>query len=137
MAASNIDQLVEIIRVLGTPTEEEVLAMNPNYDLRQFSFPKINAREWKKVIHSLIQVIREKVDPQLLSLINKVMKYDPTERLTPYQALMHPYFDELRDEKSFRALSKKYAVPELFDFTKNECKAEEIKSLIPGWYLEG
>lgn len=49
MAASNIDQLVEIIKALGTPTEKEVLAMNPNYDLSKFSFPKINAREWRKV----------------------------------------------------------------------------------------
>lgn len=49
MAASNIDQLVEIIKALGTPTEEEVLAMNPHYDLSKFSFPKINPREWRKV----------------------------------------------------------------------------------------
>lgn len=26
-----MDQLVEIIKVLGTPTREELMAMNPNY----------------------------------------------------------------------------------------------------------
>lgn len=47
------------------------------------------------------------------------MKYDPEERLTPYEALLHPYFDELRDEKSFKAWSKRYAIPDLFDFSKH------------------
>ncbi len=28
---SGVDQLVEIIKVLGTPTREEIHAMNPNY----------------------------------------------------------------------------------------------------------
>ena len=28
---SGVDQLVEIIKVLGTPTREELMAMNPNY----------------------------------------------------------------------------------------------------------
>ena len=50
IASNNIDQLVEIIRVLGTPTVDEVLAMNPQYDMSQFRFPKINAREWRKVL---------------------------------------------------------------------------------------
>ena len=49
VASNNIDQLVEIIKSLGTPTEEEVLAMNPDYDMDQFRFPQIPARDWKKV----------------------------------------------------------------------------------------
>lgn len=49
IASNNIDQLVEIIRILGTPTVDEVLAMNPDYDMSQFRFPKINSRDWRKV----------------------------------------------------------------------------------------
>ena len=48
-AESNIDQLVEIIRILGTPTEKEVLQMNPEGDFKKYHLPKISARSWNKV----------------------------------------------------------------------------------------
>ena len=47
---SNIDQLVEIIKILGTPTYGETMEMNPDCDLEKYQFPKINARSWEKVI---------------------------------------------------------------------------------------
>ncbi len=34
---SGVDQLVEIIKVLGTPQREQILAMNPNY--KEYRFP--------------------------------------------------------------------------------------------------
>eukprot|EP00959_Pyramimonas_sp_CCMP1952_P469376 9494832-Pyramimonas_sp.AAC.2 len=44
---SGVDQLVEIIKVLGTPTREEIHSMNPNYT--EFKFPQIKAHPWSKV----------------------------------------------------------------------------------------
>jgi len=44
---SNVDQLVEIIKVVGTPTREEIQAMNQNYT--EFKFPQIKAHPWNKV----------------------------------------------------------------------------------------
>ncbi|CAI9763821.1 unnamed protein product [Fraxinus pennsylvanica] len=41
-----VDQLVEIIKVLGTPTREEIRCMNPNYT--DFRFPQIKAHPWHK-----------------------------------------------------------------------------------------
>jgi serine/threonine protein kinase len=38
---TGVDQLVEIIKVLGTPTKAEVEAMNPNYT--DFKFPQVRA----------------------------------------------------------------------------------------------
>ena len=46
---SNIDQLVEIIKVLGTPSFDEIMEMNPDCDVDRYQFPKINARPWEKV----------------------------------------------------------------------------------------
>ncbi|OAY77993.1 Shaggy-related protein kinase delta, partial [Ananas comosus] len=43
---SGVDQLVEIIKVLGTPTREEIKCMNPNYN--EFKFPQIKAHPWHK-----------------------------------------------------------------------------------------
>uniref|UniRef100_A0A672MI49 [tau protein] kinase n=1 Tax=Sinocyclocheilus grahami TaxID=75366 RepID=A0A672MI49_SINGR len=44
---SGVDQLVEIIKVLGTPTREQIREMNPNYT--EFKFPQIKAHPWTKV----------------------------------------------------------------------------------------
>ena len=44
---SGVDQLVEIIKVLGTPTKEQIKAMNQNYV--EFKFPQIKAHPWNKV----------------------------------------------------------------------------------------
>jgi hypothetical protein len=41
-------QLVEIIKVVGTPTREEIQAMNQNYT--EFKFPQIKAHPWSKVV---------------------------------------------------------------------------------------
>ncbi|KAI8572421.1 hypothetical protein RHMOL_Rhmol01G0196900 [Rhododendron molle] len=44
---SGVDQLVEIIKILGTPTREEIKCMNPNYT--EFKFPQIKAHPWHKL----------------------------------------------------------------------------------------
>ena len=44
---TGIDQLLEIIKILGTPTREQVLAMNKNY--KEFNFPPVKAYSWAKV----------------------------------------------------------------------------------------
>ena len=44
---SGVDQLVEIIKILGTPSREEIQAMNSNYT--EFKFPQIKAHPWQKV----------------------------------------------------------------------------------------
>jgi serine/threonine protein kinase len=44
---SGVDQLVEIIKVLGTPTREQIKNMNPNYT--EYKFPQIKACPWNKV----------------------------------------------------------------------------------------
>lgn len=44
---SGVDQLVEIIKVLGTPTREEIQKMNPNYT--EFRFPMIRPHPWQRV----------------------------------------------------------------------------------------
>lgn len=52
---SQIDQLLEIIRVLGTPKKEEIEEMNPKYDLKDYGkFPNIKPVAWKKVLYGFI-----------------------------------------------------------------------------------
>lgn len=44
---SGIDQLVEIIKVLGTPSKEQLVSMNPNYT--EHRFPQIKPHPFSKV----------------------------------------------------------------------------------------
>jgi glycogen synthase kinase 3 beta len=121
---SNSDQLLEIIKVLGTPTDEQVRSMNPA--LKEFVFPYIQPCPWKKVFKS-------EVDPLLLDLLSKVLTYSPQKRLHPLEALLHPYFDELRD-RNFKVGGKQ--VSNLFDFTPEELslRPDLASKLAPSWY---
>ena len=52
---SGVDQLVEIIKVLGTPTKEQIRRMNSNYT--EFKFPQIKAHPWAKVCGHIIVIV--------------------------------------------------------------------------------
>lgn len=49
---SGVDQLVEIIKVLGTPTRDQIREMNPNYT--EFKFPQIKSHPWQKVEFTIL-----------------------------------------------------------------------------------
>jgi len=125
---SAVDQLVEVIKILGTPTKNQILAMNPEYN--DFRFPIIKAYPWVKVFKSKI------VTPEFIDLISKILIYEPKNRLTPLQTLAHPFFDELREKST--TLPNKQPLPELFNFGPVELKGDKeglINSvLIPKWY---
>jgi serine/threonine protein kinase len=73
---SQIDQLIEIIKVLGTPTKEEIMCMNKNYSLKEYKkFPQIHKTSWKKLVK--IQ------DSTLIDLVDRLLQYNPHVRLTP------------------------------------------------------
>ncbi|SCU87870.1 LAFA_0E09340g1_1 [Lachancea sp. 'fantastica'] len=86
---SGIDQLVEIIKILGTPTKQEICSMNPNY--MEHKFPQIRPIPLAKVF--------KREDEQTVQFLSDVLRYDPTERFTALQCLCSPYFDELRQAK--------------------------------------
>ncbi|GMI23389.1 hypothetical protein TrCOL_g2467 [Triparma columacea] len=106
---SGVDQLVEIIKVLGTPTREEISAMNSNYT--EFKFPQIKACQWKKVF-------RSKTPEDAIDFIGSMLAYSPEKRILPLQGCTHSFFDELRDP-SVRLPNGK-ELPPLFDFTEHE-----------------
>ncbi|XP_062862425.1 glycogen synthase kinase-3 beta isoform X3 [Trichomycterus rosablanca] len=129
---SGVDQLVEIIKVLGTPTREQIREMNPNYT--EFKFPQIKAHPWTKVTDScpcvLIgggelspvpigpQVFRPRTPPEAIALCSRLLEYTPTSRLTPLEACAHSFFDELREPNV--KLPNGREKPSLFNFTTQE-----------------
>ena len=125
---SGVDQLVEIIKVLGTPTRDEISAMNSNYT--EFKFPQIKACQWKKVF-------RSKTPEDAISFISGMLAYAPTSRIQPLPGCAHAFFDELRDE-TCRLPSGK-VLPPLFDFTNHERTMVPglIDRLTPDWFARG
>merc|ERR1719379_2069706 len=125
---SGVDQLVEIIKVLGTPTREQLMAMNPNYT--EFKFPQIKPHPWHKVF-------RSRTSPDAIDLVSQLLQYDPEARIRPLEACCVEFFEELRDQNTRLPNSK--PVPDLFNFTKEEAgvmSGDIRERLVPKWYKE-
>jgi len=120
---SGVDQLVEIIKVLGTPTKEEIRSMNSNYI--EFKFPQIKGCQWKKIF-------RNKTPEEAMDFIAATLAYTPSKRLKPLEGCAHSFFDELRVE-STQLPNNGGPLPPLFDFTEHEMAAPQdlLDKLIP------
>lgn len=101
------------MQVLGTPTREEISAMNSNYT--EFKFPQIKACQWRKVF-------RSKTPEEAMDFIGSTLAYAPERRIKPLEGCAHPFFDELRDART--KLPNGSSLPPLFDFTAHELNSE-------------
>jgi len=115
---SGVDQLIEIIKILGTPTREEIQAMNPNHT--PFKFPQIKPHPWSKVF-------RNKAPQNAIDLVSQLLRYEPKLRLDPFDALCHPFFDELREPNA--RLPNGKPLPPLFNFTNEEFRIAQERNL--------
>jgi glycogen synthase kinase 3 beta len=106
---SGVDQLVEIIKVLGTPGKEEIHAMNPSY--QEFKFPQIKSHPWSKVFS-------KRIPQEAIDLVSAMLTYDPVKRVTALEALAHPFFDELR--RPGACLPNGQPLPVLFNWQPGE-----------------
>jgi len=108
--SSGVDQLVEIIKVLGTPTKDELKCMNPNY--QEFKFPQIRAYPWGSIF-------KPSTPPDSIDLIGKLLAYVPEKRFKAIEACNHPFFHELRQHNTTMPDGSPLQ-PELFQFTHEE-----------------
>ncbi|XP_055550195.1 glycogen synthase kinase-3 beta isoform X2 [Wyeomyia smithii] len=116
---SGVDQLVEIIKVLGTPTREQIKEMNPNYT--EFKFPQIKSHPWQKVF-------RARTPPDAIALVSRLLEYTPGTRISPIQACAHPFFNELREGNKTLPSGREF--PPLFNFTEQELAIQPSLNLI-------
>ncbi|XP_026672033.1 glycogen synthase kinase-3 beta isoform X12 [Ceratina calcarata] len=123
---SGVDQLVEIIKVLGTPTRDQIREMNPNYT--EFKFPQIKAHPWQKVF-------RARTPPEAMELVAGLLEYTPSARITPLEACAHPFFDELREQGT--RLPNGRELPPLFNFTEYELRIQpSLNSILKPKYMQ-
>ena len=118
------DQLFEIINILGTPSIDLIKEINPNYHLKE-KLPFVKSKNWFEFFEDKIN------DDDYIDLVSKLLVYLPDMRLTPYKALCHPFFDELRNPDLILPNGK--SIPKhLFQFKECEINfdKESIEFLI-------
>jgi glycogen synthase kinase 3 beta len=102
--ATTSDQLVEIIRILGTPTKDDICSMNPHF--KDHKFPDVKPIPFEKLFKNRI------IPEHFLDLLSKLLVYNPQIRLTPEKALEHAYFDEIKKiDKNHGGKYKEYDIP--------------------------
>lgn len=106
---SGVDQLVEIIKVLGSPDQDDITSMNPNY--QECKLPAIPARSWK-------DILRRDSPKTAETLLASILMYRPVSRVFPMKALLHDFFAELRLEET--TLPNGDPLPDLLNFSKEE-----------------
>ena len=131
---NNAEQLLSIIQVLGSPTHEQLISMNPQCG--QFELPALPPLPWKNAF-------RASTDPLGVDLVSKLCVFQPSSRLQGYQSLLHPFFDELRSPDFCLPNGKE--MPPLFEFTHEEIGffgIDLLKQLVPphlqmdAWFIE-
>jgi len=80
---SEIDQLFKIFRQLGTPTEDIWHGCTSLPDYKP-SFPKWRKQELSKIF--------ENTHPAAIEVLEKMLMYEPAQRISSREALKHPYF---------------------------------------------
>lgn len=122
---NSVDQLLQIMRVLGSPTLNDIYTMNPN---REIKISHITGS-------GLNQALPSTIDPLFVDLLSKMLVYNPKQRIKARESLSHPYFDELRETQL--KINNRYIV-DLFDFNQTELKGNEvsIRKLVPKWYAK-
>ncbi|CAG9313720.1 unnamed protein product [Blepharisma stoltei] len=123
---SGVDQLVEIIKILGTPNREQIRDMNPSYT--ENNFPQVPQHPWNRVFKS-----RTPVDA--IDFVSRLLVYSPQLRPSALESLEHPFFDQLKDEAT--RLPNGDPLPPLFNWTSEERERynpDLLRRLTPSWY---
>ncbi|AGO11674.1 AaceriADL102Cp [[Ashbya] aceris (nom. inval.)] len=93
---SNTDQLVKIVRVLGSEDFEKYLVKYQITLPREFmDMDQYIRRPWKRFINDANRHLCDNED--IIDLIDNILKYDHHERLTAREAMQHPWFAPIRN----------------------------------------
>eukprot|EP00826_Nyctotherus_ovalis_P038166 TRINITY_DN3561_c0_g2_i1.p1 TRINITY_DN3561_c0_g2~~TRINITY_DN3561_c0_g2_i1.p1 ORF type:complete len:223 (+),score=43.28 TRINITY_DN3561_c0_g2_i1:79-669(+) len=91
----NFDQLIRIVRVLGTKGLTEYIAkyelsLGSHYDDLLDSYPQIPFESFVKPENKKL------ANKEALDMLGRMLVYDKAERITARDAMLHPYFEPVR-----------------------------------------
>ncbi|KAI5824117.1 Pkinase-domain-containing protein [Schizophyllum commune Tattone D] len=90
----NQDQLLHIMRIIGTPSHEQLQKM-------QKDSPEIQLKTFPRYPKLPFQQFVPKASPEAIDLLERLLKFDPAERITAADALSHPYFTNVQAPAQF------------------------------------
>lgn len=70
---SNLDQLLKIVSILGTPSPAQLAVLNPK--VPENKFPIVKGKSWDKVLPPY-------VTEECCDLMSRLMQYSPCERIS-------------------------------------------------------
>lgn len=116
---SYVHQLQLILSVLGTPCQQFLLSSGAER-VRKYidSLPRREQIAWTILFPS--------ITPHALTLLDKLLQFDPSQRLSVDQALRHPYLQSLHDPEDEPICLSSFD----FDFEKTTSSARALKEVI-------
>lgn len=123
---TGVDQLVEIIKILGTPTKQQINVMNPNY--KEMKFPQVKGS-------SLPKYLKNRTTAEAIDLLEKMLQYSPKERITAAEAMCHPFFHDLVQRVIDLPLSM--ALPDVCNWLPGELASfpEDVRQVLESFRM--
>lgn len=116
--ASPVQQIDEIIKVLGTPKAKDIRASESGYSYL-VGLPYCDSTP-------LTKHVTANFSPLAMDLLSKLLVFCPDKRLTAVEALTHPWLQEFHDESTMQLLEN---MPFDFSYEENIHTKEDVKSL--------
>jgi serine/threonine protein kinase len=119
------NQLERIVGLLGLPDKKFIAEYSGGRLSEVFKNLKLEGKEKGDFSKVFIELAGEK---DAISLLKKMLRYDPEKRISIEKALQHPFLADLHyppDEPTTKPVS-----PFDFDFEKYDLSIEETKELI-------
>ncbi|ONL96831.1 Mitogen-activated protein kinase 5 [Zea mays] len=115
----HMHQMRLITEVIGTPTDDE-LGFTRNEDARKYMrhLPQFPRRPFASLF--------PRVQPLALDLIERMLTFNPLQRITVAEALAHPYLERLHDVDDEPVCTEPFS----FDFERQALTEDQMKQLI-------
>ncbi|NWV26511.1 MK12 kinase, partial [Origma solitaria] len=120
---SDLDQLTEIMKITGTPTQDFVQKLH-SQDAKNYikSLPKVQKKDFASIL--------KYANPLAVNLLEKMLVLDAEKRVTAAEALMHPYFEPIHDPEEETEAEKYDDTFDNMDLPLDEWKRITYKEIL-------
>jgi serine/threonine protein kinase len=117
------EQVVYILEITGVPSVNELIELNVGSEKTRDTLGKLTNIERKELKDFIPNASEEAID-----LLNKLLKFNPSQRITAKEMIKHPFFTQLYKDSDIQYCYEYLAYD--FDFENKEHTENELKDLI-------